>query len=55
MMYKTPKNAGQSKAAFEFFKWALDNGQSDAQSLNYIPLPTALTQQVEAYWSKTFK
>ncbi len=54
IMYKTPKNAVQSKAAFDFFKWALNSGQSDAKALDYIPLPSALTQQIQTYWGKTF-
>jgi phosphate transport system substrate-binding protein len=54
IMYRKPKDAAHAKAAFEFFKWALEGGQSDAQSLDYIPLPSALTQQIEAYWGKTF-
>lgn len=54
IMYRQTKDAAHSKAAFDFFKWALENGQSDAQSLDYIPLPTSLTQQIESYWVKTF-
>ena len=42
----------QSKEALDFFKWALEDGASDAKSLNYIPLPPALIKQIEAYWAK---
>jgi phosphate transport system substrate-binding protein len=52
LMYRQPKDATQSKEALEFFKWALEDGASDAKSLNYIPLPSALVKQVEAYWVK---
>jgi phosphate transport system substrate-binding protein len=52
LMYKQPKDAPQSKEAIEFFKWALENGASDAKALNYIPLPPALIKQIEAYWIK---
>ncbi|MDT8840189.1 phosphate ABC transporter substrate-binding protein PstS [Paraburkholderia fungorum] len=55
IMYKQPKNAAQSKAAIEFFKWALEKGQQQAQSLDYVPLPDALVKQIEAYWSTNFK
>jgi phosphate transport system substrate-binding protein len=55
IMYKVPKDAPHSKAAFDFFKWALNSGQADAKALDYIPLPSALTQQIEAYWVKTFQ
>jgi len=52
LMYKQPKDAPQSKEAIEFFKWALEDGASDAKALNYIPLPPTLIKQIEAYWAK---
>ncbi|MEO6137179.1 MAG: phosphate ABC transporter substrate-binding protein PstS [Luteimonas sp.] len=55
LMYKHPKNAKRSQDAIDFFKWALENGQAQAQSLDYVPLPPALVQQVEAYWSTELK
>ena len=55
IMYKTPKNAGNSKAAFDFFKYALASGQQAATELDYVPLPTALVSQIEAYWASEFK
>ena len=55
LMYKQPKNAERSAAALAFFKWALENGQPQAQALDYVPLPPALVRQVEAYWAAEFK
>ncbi|CAN7682009.1 phosphate ABC transporter substrate-binding protein PstS [Caballeronia sp. LjRoot29] len=55
VMYKQPKNAAQSKATIDFFKWALEKGQQQAQSLGYVPLPDALVKQIELYWSTNFK
>lgn len=55
IMYKTPKNAGNSKAAFAFFKYALESGQKAASDLDYVPLPAALIKQIEAYWAAEFK
>jgi phosphate transport system substrate-binding protein len=55
LMYKVPKDAPQSKAAIDFFKWALEDGASDAKALNYIPLPPALIKQIEAYWVKNIQ
>ena len=52
IMYKEPKDAQRSKDAIAFFKWALNEGQPDAQSLDYIPLPAALVKQIEASWAK---
>ncbi|MDM9648450.1 phosphate ABC transporter substrate-binding protein PstS [Rhizobium sp. S163] len=55
IMYKQAKDEARSKAAFEFFKWALENGQKQASSLDYVPLPDSLVKQIEAYWTAQFK
>jgi phosphate transport system substrate-binding protein len=55
LMYKQPKDAQRSKAALDFFKWALANGQAQAQALHYVPLPPELVKQVETYWAAEFK
>ena len=55
VMYKKPKNAEHTKVAFEFFKWALENGQKDAASLDYVALPDSLVKKIEAYWSTEYK
>lgn len=55
VMYKQPKNAAKSKATIDFFKWTLEKGQQQAQSLGYVPLPDVLVKQIELYWSSNFK
>ena len=55
LMYKQPKNAERSKNAKEFFRWAYANGDAQAKSLDYVPLPEELVQQIEAYWSENMK
>ncbi|ACS55624.1 phosphate ABC transporter, periplasmic phosphate-binding protein [Rhizobium leguminosarum bv. trifolii WSM1325] len=55
IMYKEPKDAARSKAAFAFFKWALENGQKEASALDYVPLPETLVKQIEDYWTASFK
>ncbi len=55
IMYKQPKDAARSKAAFDFFKWALEKGQKEASSLDYVPLPETLVKQIEGYWTSEFK
>ncbi len=53
LMYKRPKGAGsaaRAKVCLEFFKWALESGQKQADALHYVPLPGALVEQVERYW-----
>ena len=54
-MYKQPKNAAGAKNAKEFFKWVYANGDAQAKSLDYVPLPPALVQQIEAYWKANLK
>lgn len=55
LMYKQPKDPARSRAALEFFRWALENGQAQATQLHYVPLPPALVEQVEAYWAAEIK
>jgi len=55
IMYKKSKNASHTKVAFDFFKYAFDKGQADAAALDYVALPPALTQKIQAYWASDFK
>jgi len=54
IMYKTPKNAEKSAAAFDFFKWSLEKGQAQAESLEYVALPKSLVSKIEDYWKTEF-
>lgn len=54
IMYKTPKNAERASVAADFFKWVLENGQQQAQALDYVPLPPDLVRQIEHYWTTQF-
>jgi phosphate transport system substrate-binding protein len=55
LMPKTPKDAARSKAALDFFRFALDSGQDEAKKLDYVPLPQALVKQIEDYIARTIK
>ncbi|SFK26584.1 phosphate ABC transporter substrate-binding protein PstS [Lysobacter sp. cf310] len=55
LMYKQPKDAKRSADTRAFFKWAFENGQTQASALDYVPLPPELVKQVEAYWAAEFK
>ena len=55
LMHKQPKNPQAAQSALAFFKWALDHGQKDAETLDYVPLPSSLASQIETYWSSTMK
>ncbi|ALN62419.1 phosphate ABC transporter, phosphate-binding protein PstS [Lysobacter antibioticus] len=51
LMYKQPKNAAGAKNAKEFFRWVYANGDQQAKTLDYVPLPDALVKQIETYWT----
>ena len=55
LMYKQPKDADASKAALDFFKWSLENGQPQAEKLDYVPLPPELVKQIEDYIATNIK
>jgi len=50
LMYKKPKDLARSQRAIDFFKWALEQGQPQAEQLDYVPLPSSLVTLIEAYW-----
>lgn len=50
LMPKAPKSPDRSAAAIDFVRWSLENGKSQAETLNYVPLPSALIDQIEHYW-----
>jgi phosphate transport system substrate-binding protein len=54
LMYKHPKLPESAAVAVDFMRWALVSGRAQAESLAYVPLPTALVHQIEAYWSASF-
>jgi phosphate transport system substrate-binding protein len=55
IVYKQPKDAPRSKSAFDFFRWALEKGQSRAKELNYVALPPTLVKSIEKYWASEIK
>ncbi|WP_454830035.1 phosphate ABC transporter substrate-binding protein PstS [Pseudoxanthomonas wuyuanensis] len=55
LMYKQPKDAKRSQDALNFFKWALEEGQPQADELHFVPLPKPLVDQIEAYWAAEIK
>ncbi len=55
IMYKAPKVASETKAALDFFQWALESGQKQAEDLDYVPLPAPLVKIIEASWKANIK
>lgn len=55
LLPKEAKDQAASKAALAFFRWALNQGQADADAEHYVSLPPALVKQIEAYWDENIK
>ncbi|MGY8706497.1 hypothetical protein RAD16_12230 [Bradyrhizobium sp. 18BD] len=53
LMPKAPKSPERSAAAIDFVRWSLERGRTQAERLNYVPLPTALVDQIERYWQQS--
>ena len=54
LMYKTPKVPSRAKAALDFFRWALRDGQKLAGDLSFATLPPNVVSQIESYWRAQF-
>lgn len=48
LVWKTMPDATKGSKLVQFLKWAVADGQKQAASLNYAPLPKALVKRVEA-------
>lgn len=55
LVVRKEKEPAKRQATLDFFKWALEHGQPQAQSLDYVPLPAELVQQIETYWTTTLQ
>lgn len=57
MVHKQPKadKAATAAAAMKFFRWTMSKGQAQAAALNYVALPPALVQRVDAYLAANVK
>ncbi|HEY5239322.1 MAG TPA: phosphate ABC transporter substrate-binding protein PstS [Rhizomicrobium sp.] len=55
LVYKQPPNAADTAAALAFFKWAYADGDKLAESLDYVPLPDVVVQQIEKSWHDNIK
>jgi phosphate transport system substrate-binding protein len=55
LMHKQAKTPERSAAAVDFVRWSFENGRSQAEMLNYVPLPPGLIRQIELYWQQVFE
>jgi phosphate transport system substrate-binding protein len=46
LVYQEQKDAAKGKKLVEFLNWAIEKGESMAESLNYAPLPASVRQRV---------
>lgn len=51
LVRKRLPNHLHTRELLNLFQWALENGQPQAASLGYVPLPRRLAFRVEAYWT----
>lgn len=52
LVYKNPEDAQATAEALKFFDWAYKNGGPMAESLDYVPMPKNVVEQVEQYWAQ---
>jgi len=56
LMYKQPADKAASAEALKFFEWAFKNGAKMADDLDYVALPSSLTDQIRSrVWSQIQK
>ncbi|HTP45762.1 MAG TPA: phosphate ABC transporter substrate-binding protein PstS [Casimicrobiaceae bacterium] len=56
LMYKTQQKPETAKEVLKFFDWAYSpDGDRLADSLDYVPLPEAVTQQIKTTWRAQIK
>jgi phosphate transport system substrate-binding protein len=55
LIHRYPKDRERNRDILAFFRWALENGQDIATSLDYLPLPPPLVQMVEDYWNAEYE
>jgi phosphate transport system substrate-binding protein len=51
MLLRKDTPADQNHEVLSFLDWALRKGQSQAQALDYVPLPENVVKQIESTWS----
>ncbi len=52
LMPKKTRDMAKTKAVLAFFRWALENGDRQAEELHFVALPSNLIALIEAYWAK---
>jgi phosphate transport system substrate-binding protein len=50
LMYATPRVSARTRAAVGFFRWGLQQGQTQATELGYVALHPGMVSRIEDYW-----
>lgn len=51
LMYKKQADPAQALQILKFFSWSYENGDDMANSLDYVPMPTSVVDQIKAAWA----
>ncbi len=52
LIYKQPQDPAAAAEALKFFAWAYAKGDKMAESLDYVPMPKKVVDQIENMWAK---
>jgi phosphate transport system substrate-binding protein len=55
MLMRPDADPAKNKSVLKFLDWALKTGQPQALKLDYVPLPSAVVDQIESSWHQTLK
>jgi phosphate transport system substrate-binding protein len=55
LVYKKPVDPAATAQALKFFAWCYKNGAKMAESLDYVPMPQKVVNQVEDTWTSEIK
>ncbi len=55
MLLRADYDPAKNKAILKFLDYALHDGAADATSLDYVPFPVTVVEQIEASWAHTLK
>jgi phosphate transport system substrate-binding protein len=55
LLHKTQDKPAEGAEALKFFSWGFKNGSDAVTSLDYIPLPSSVTAEIEKQWKANVK
>lgn len=51
LMHKTPEKQDNARSALKFFNWALENGDKEADALDYVAMPPPVKTAIKQSWA----